>query len=333
MLKKQPLFPYLLFVVLLFTVLAGCWILIYPPAIFPDAGWGFQVMRGMQMGGGFNMLPDADTADIAKNASSFLSWWSPGQYLAPYLFIKLFHLNTGHAMAMVILLCSLLGLSGLYLFFKRIGFNDTVSAVSIAFIASQQAYVIPFVFYNGGEILLFAFTGWFLYGCSYFSKASWPMAIFVLFSGIIGFFCKSSFLWIYFAGCFYMWIRMSQSKKTPIWIINGLSIGLPAIISLAVIYIGYLSKGSNPTGGLGIKLMWETFSFPIASPLLAGFSFDELTNGLIYHINPALFSYTWSIIILLLFAALSVLLIITIIRQVPQKDYRLLLIVFPPHLG
>lgn len=154
------------------------------------------------------------------------------------------------------------------------------------------------------------------------------MAIFVLFSGMIGFFCKSSFLWIYAAGGLYLWIRISRSKKIAAWIINGLSIGLPAIISIAIIYVGYLSKGSNPTGGLGIKMMWETFSFPLAAPLLTGLSLDELTNGLIFHINPAMFSYQWSIVILLLFAVLSVALIISIIKWVPLNDYKLLLIIF-----
>lgn len=325
---KHSFSRYLLFAVALFTFFEGCWIFMHPPAIFPDAGWGFQVMRGMQMGGGFNMLPSPDTVDIAKNAPSFLSWWSPGQYLAPFLFIKLFHLNTGQAIAIIATLCSLLGLGGLYLFFKRIGFNSTITALSIAFIASQQAYVIPYVFYNGGEILLFAFSGWFLYGCSYFKRANWLMAAFVLLSGVVGFFCKSSFLWIYAAGCLYLWISISRSKKIAAWIINGLSIGVPAIISLATIYIGYLSKGSNPTAGLGIKLMWETFSFPIAAPLLTGFSLDELTNGLIFHINPAMFSYQWSIVILLIFAVLSIILVISIIKWVPLGDYKLLLIIF-----
>lgn len=329
MLIKQHLSKIILAVTGLLTLLAGCWILIYPPAIFPDPGWGFQVMRGMQMGGGFNMLPGPDAVDIAKNAPSFLSWWSPGQYLAPFGLIALLHLNTGQAMALTAMLCSLLGLGGFYLFFKKIGFTDIVAAISVAFIASQQAYMVPYVFYNGGEVLLFAFEGWFLYGCTHIKKAGWPMAGFILLSGIAGFFCKSSFLWIYFSGALYLWISISGGKKITAWIVNGLCIGVPAILSLAVIYIVYLSKGDNPaSGALGIKLAWETFSFPIASPLLAGFSLDELTNGLVFHINPAMFNPVWTIIILLFFAVVSMVLIGCIIRLVPLRHYRLLLIVF-----
>lgn len=155
------------------------------------------------------------------------------------------------------------------------------------------------------------------------------MALFVFTAGIIGFFCKSSFLWIYFSGCLYLWIRTSNTKKISAWIVNGLCIGIPAILSLAVIYVAYLSKGDNPaSGSTGLMLAWETFTFPMASPLLAGFSLDELTNGLVFHTNPALFSPVWTIIILVLSAIISVTLIIYIARSVPYPNYRLLLILF-----
>src|SRR4051812_39183471 len=87
------------------TVVIGLLTLIHPAAAFPDPSWGFQVMRGMQMGGGFNMLPGPNMANIAKNNPAFLSWWSPGQYLAPYALIKLFGLNIGQANALLATIC------------------------------------------------------------------------------------------------------------------------------------------------------------------------------------------------------------------------------------
>jgi len=313
----------------LFTIAIGAWVLLYPPAIFPDPAWGFQVMRGMRMGGGYNMLPTPDMTDINKNAPSFLAWWSPGQYLAPYGFISLLGINIGQAMAITAAFCSLIGLSGFYLFFKRVGFSPIIAAVSVAFIAIQQAYMVPFIFYNGGEVLLFAFEGWFLYGCASIKSYGWAMAGFVFISGLIGFFCKSSFLWIYFSGSLYLWIRASNTKKISAWVINGLCIGVPAVVSLATIYISYLSKGANPaSGSTGIMLAWETFTFPLASPLLAGFSLDDLTAGLVFHIGPALFNPTWTIIILVLSAVISIILIVYIVRTVPHPYYKLLLILF-----
>lgn len=313
----------------LFTLLCGLLVFLHPQAVFPDAAWGFQVLRGMHMGGSFNLLPKPNMADIAKNNPSFLSWWSPGQYLVSGVFIGLFKATLGRSVAITATLCSFTGLAGLYRFFKKVGFSSLIAAISIAFITSQLAFAVPFVFYNGGEVLLFAFTGWFLYGCTYFEKAGWQLVVLIFISGIAGFFCKSSFLWIYFSGCLYLWIRLSYPKKINSWIINGLCIGIAAILSLMVIYAAYMSKGENPASdALGIKLTWETFTFPMAGPLLAGFSVDDLTGGLIYHTGPAPFNPLWTIILLLLCAVISLVLIASIIRYSPSSDYKLLLVVF-----
>jgi hypothetical protein len=308
----------------------GILLFIAPPSVFPDPANGFLVMRSMEMGGGFNLMISPDQADISKNTAEFLTWWSPGQYLVPYAFKLLFGFNTGQASAVTITLCQLLGVAGFYSFFKKIGFTAFISAVSVLFIASQQFFVVPYVFYNGGEILTFAFTGWFLFGCTALKAADWKLVLFVLFAGWIGFICKSSVMWVYVGGLLFLWLRLSFPQKKPLdWIKNGIWIGLPAIIAISTIYIFYLSKGQNPASTAGLlKLTWETFSFPLASPLLAGFSVDDLSHGLIYHTGKPLFTGYLAIIILLLVALLSLWLVISVIRKVHGQNYRLLIIVF-----
>lgn len=320
---------YIIAATALFILITGILIYIYPAAVFPDPSWGFQVLRGMRMGGHFNMLPSPDMTDLSKNNPSFLSWWSPGQYLVPYFFISLFKLNIGQANAVVVIICSLTGLAGLYACFKKIGFSANIAALSIAFIACQQAFIIPFVFYNGGEILLFAFAGWFLYGCIAFTKTNWAAMLFILASGIIGFFCKSAFVWIFFSGLFCLWLRLSSGKEIKQWLLNGISIGIPAVLSIAIIYATYLSKGDNPASdSQGLKLAWETFSFPLAAPLLAGLSVDDLTNGLVNHAGPAVFNPLWTIIVIVLLAIISLTLVIYLYRVIPYTNYKLLLAIF-----
>lgn len=309
----------------LLTLVLSTLTFIHPPALYPDTAFGFQVLRSMRMGGEFNILPRPDQADIAKSLHYFLAWWSPGQYLVPYLFIKLFGLNIGKAVAVTVALASFIGQWGFYRLFKKLGFTSLQAAFSIFFIACQQFYVIPYVFYNGGEILIFAFTGWFLLGCTAINKVNWQFGAFVLLSGLIGFFCKSAFIWLYGAGLIYLWIRLSNGKKLANWLINGIAIAVPSILSLAIIYFGYLSKGEIPTsGGAGLKLTLEAFAFPIAAPLLAGFSIDDLTNGLIFHADKPIFNPQWTVIILLLLAAGSLALFIGIIKKVHHKNYNLL---------
>ncbi|WP_183563739.1 hypothetical protein [Mucilaginibacter sp. SP1R1] len=312
------------------VIILGVMILLYPTSLFPDPSWGFQVMRKMQMGSGFNMAVKPDPADVAKDYSEFLSWWSPGQYLVPYFFKSILSINTGRAAAVTTIVFTLLGLAGFYSFFRKAGFTATIAAVSVAVIACQQGFVVPYVFYNGGEVLLFGFAGWFLYGCVAIDKTGWKLAVFLLLSGCIGFFCKSSFLWMYGAGCFYLWLKLSAGNTAVVaWIKKGIWIGIPAAISLAIIYVFYLSKGINPaSGGMGIKLTWETFSFPLASPLLAGFSLDDILHGIILHNDVSIFSPFWSLVTLLLSAVVSILLIAAITRYVPNKSYSRMVIVF-----
>jgi hypothetical protein len=66
----------------------------------------------------------------------------------------------------------------------------------------------------------------------------------------------------------------------------------------------------------------------LASPLLSGFSVDDLAHGLIYHTGTPLFSHVLSIIILVVLAILSVWLVCIILNRVPGENYRLLVKVF-----
>jgi len=315
--------------IFIIVIILGVLLYLAPPSVFPDPANGFRVMQSMEAGGPFNHLVSPDQEDIAKNTSEFLSWWSPGQYLAPYTFKLLLGVNTGQASALTITLCQLIGLSGLYVFFKKIGFTPLVSALSLLFIACQQFFVVPYVFYNGGEILFFAFIGWFLYGCTTIKGPGWQLPVFVLLAGWVGFFCKSSMLWIYAAGLLYLWIRLSSQKSISEWIKNGAWIAIPAIISVVTIWLFYLSKGENPTSvSAGVKFTLKALCFPIASPLLSGFSADDLSHGLIYHTGTPIFSDTMAIIVLLVLLESSLWLIVSILKQVTDQNYRLLIRVF-----
>lgn len=328
--QKDNSYKIILLAGFLAIVILGVLLFFNPPAVFPDPGMGFQVLRSMQIGAPFNTLISPDQSDISKNYSQFLTWWSPGQYLVPYLF-KLGNLfNTGEAVAITVTICQVLGLAGLCFFFNEVGFAPFISVASLIFIICQQAFVVPYVFYNGGELLLFAFAGWFLYGCVALKKPGLILVLFVLFSGWVGFFCKSSFLWIYAAGLCCLWLRLSSNSPGIVHRIKAsLWLAIPGAISLAGIYIFFLSKGETPASvSHGLKLTRQTFGFPIASPILSGFSVDDLLHGLFFHTGKPVIDPAWNICILVALAVLSLLLIISIIQYVPNNNYRLFILVF-----
>jgi hypothetical protein len=248
----------------------------------------------------------------------------------PYFFKLTANLNTGQAMAITVALCQLCGLAGFYCFFKKIGFTSFVAALSLVFIVCQLAFFVPYVFYNGGEVLLFAFEGWFLYGCIALQRTGWKLLLFILLSGWLGFFFKSSFIWIYIAGLCCLWVRLSTGRiGISEWIKKGLWIGIPAALSLTTIYILFLSKGQSPaTVSKGFKLTAETFSFPLSAPILSGFSLDDFFHGLLYNFGKPMFSHGISVAIVIVLAILSLLLIFSLIRNAPNKNYKLFIIVF-----
>ena len=308
----------------------GVTLFFIPPALFTDPSQGFQVLQSMRHGSGFNNLVSPDQGDISQNYTQFLTWWSPGQYLAPYFFQVITGLNLAHGIVMATVLAEFLGLAGLFYFFRKIGFTPIIAAVSLVFIMCQVVFMVPHVYYSGGEILIFAFEGWFLYGCVALKQADWKLFLFVLLSGFVGFFFKSSFLWMYGAGLICLWIRLAEGSREWVkWLKNGFWIGLPAAIAVVVIDHYYLAKGDSPiTGAAGLKLTAETFSYPLASPILSGFSLDDMFNGLMDHFGKPLFSHQWALIILIASALLSVALVWFIVRRITNSNYRLFVIVF-----
>src|SRR5262249_57131429 len=82
-----------------------------PPKIFIDSGVGFLALRSMLEGGAFNSITAPDPANIANDVAIFLTWWSPGQYLVPGLFIWL-GTNYGLAVSLTTLIATLIGVAG-----------------------------------------------------------------------------------------------------------------------------------------------------------------------------------------------------------------------------
>jgi hypothetical protein len=324
--QHKPLLSILFIALVVLSVL----LLLNPAAIFPDAAWGFQVLRSMRGGSAFNVINYVSQQNIAENWSEFKSWWSPGQYLVPAAFTKLLSLNIGQGASVTTIIFQFSGLAGLYCFFTKAGFSKIVSAISLVVIALQQAFFTPYIFYNGGEVLIFGFIGWFLYGCFAFKKPGVPLVLFVLLAGWIGFFCKSSFMWMYAAGLVFMWVQLSRHTTViKHWLVNGFWLGIPAVISVAVIYVAYLSKGANPSSqSAGLDLSWKALAFPLASPLLSGLSFDDLANGLFFSNDEVIFNPAQAIIIVTLLAFLSILLIYAICKRMPDNRYRTMLVIF-----
>jgi len=330
----------ILLLVYLYVLILAMMIIAVPPGFDPDSGWGFMVMHNMEQGAAFNRLISPDPANIAANQTVFLAWWSPGQYLVPYFLKILFRVTSGHAISLTIAGSYLSGLAGFYLLFRKFGFNKLVAALSIGFVATQLFFIQQFVYYNGGELLIFAFLGWFLYGCFSFERVTWKTVLFIFFAGLIGFFLKSSALWMLAAGAGCIWLNISVSetghlpaganlrsafllKKTvPVFLRNGALVFFPLVAVYMVISFFYLSKGGNPSNISGpFRFAPEVFLFPLASPFTSAFSIDELFDGLIYQPDGQTLSHHLAMVILFVLTLLSLLYAWLLMKFRPARNY------------
>jgi len=332
----------LLLLIFLYLITLCIMVFVVPPGFDPDSGWGFMVMHNMERGAAFNRLLTPNPANIANNNISFLSWWSPGQYMVAYILRLLLGVTNGHAISLTIAASYLSGLTGFYLLFKKLGFSPLIAALSIGFIATQLFFVQQFVYYNGGELLLFAFIGWFLYGCFSFDRVTWCTIAFIFLAGLAGFFCKSSVLWMLAAGLCCMWVNISikqgrvktgslllHKESIVSWLKNGLLLLLPLIAVVVVVNVFYLAKGANPSSAYGqVQVTPEAFLFPLAAPLVAGFSIDELVDGLIYQPDGHTLSYSAAIGILAGLFLICIFFVRTLVKSGSPRPYILAFVSF-----
>ena len=131
------------------------------PAMFSDSGWGFLAWDSMVRGAPFNSLFQPDPEDISRDVTVFLTVWTPGQYVLPGLLEKA-GISLGSALTVVTSVFSVLGLVGWHALYRAFGFPLQTTMVALAVIACSRFFNLPFLIYNGGEVLLFGLAPWFL---------------------------------------------------------------------------------------------------------------------------------------------------------------------------
>jgi hypothetical protein len=98
-------------VLLLIPIILFLLSLYIPPTIVSDSAAGFLALRNMLGGGAFNSITTPDPANICNDVVTFLTWWSPGQYLVPGSFILL-GTSYGLALSLTTLIATLIGVAG-----------------------------------------------------------------------------------------------------------------------------------------------------------------------------------------------------------------------------
>ena len=258
----------------LFT-LAG---LLFPPSLSHDASWGMQEWRTLSAGGPFNTTISPDPADISRDQASFVTWWSPGQYLIPGI-LTLLGIRLGTALAITVgasLLCCLLGWIQVA---KHFGLSPRTAMLVVAFIATFRYSTLPFGIYNGGEILLQGLTPWvILVGCRIPSVSVLRAAALAFFVVWIAFLAKLTGVMVASAalliGCVEVLVR---SRRITAGMVAG---AVGAILAYASLHFVWFSRGSTPASGTGWSFRFGDVFFALAAPWGAGTSWGDMLTAL-----------------------------------------------------
>ncbi len=252
-----------------------------PPAVFSDCGFGFLVWQSMEEGAAFNHLRSPDPEDISKDKDIYFTWWSPGQYLAPGLFLKL-GWDYGQAIVATVLVSMWLGLWGWLLVARKAGATLWAQTLFVIALATFRYSTLPFRMYNGGEILLFAAVPWALLAIwSSLGRGFWWGFGAALGSAMILFLAKLS-------GTIVLAVTVLGASGAEWWhrrrvtaAMAGLAVGSAA--AAALFWWGWLSRGDNPAGQANAPELWAAWLFPPAAAAFGGFTLQELLARFLVH--------------------------------------------------
>lgn len=275
MLVRIPLLIFLL--PLAFAVVA--WKV--PPAVFSDCGFGFLVWQSMEEGAPFNHLRSPDPEDISKDKDTYFTWWSPGQYLVPGIFLRL-GFDYGQATVATVLICMWLGLWGWLLVARKAGATLWAQTLFVIALATFRYSTLPFRMYNGGEILLFSAAPWALLAIwSSLGRGFWWGFGAALGSALVVFIAKLS-------GIMVLAVTVLGASGAEWWnrrrvttAMAGLAVGSAA--AAALFWWGWLSRGDNPAGQANPAEIWAAWLFPPAAAAFGGFSLQELLARFLVH--------------------------------------------------
>lgn len=314
--------------ILLITVIIICYAavgIVVRPTMFSDSGWGFTILDSMKRGAEFNYALTPDPKNISSDTASFMTTWSPGQYLVPG-FIEHLGLSLGVAIALTTAVFSLLGLIGWYLLYIAFGFPRETAAITCMIIVSSRFFALSFGIYTGGEVLLFGTAPWFMLAVWRSRDLRWSDTPMLLVGMFILFLAKLSGVPLSFAILAGVILSPQEgwSDKETIrrLVIAAVTIG----VFSALFYFAWLAHGWTAASGGG-QIRWSGLipflAFAMTSVWAASLSLGDLASFIFLHPSrPLLPTLEWVNLALLPFAFITFALVWKRLKN-DHADYRL----------
>lgn len=259
-----------------------------PPAMVFDTAKGFIVLRSMLAGGPFNYEPSPDPANIAHSVLTYLTWWSPGQYLVPGIFVRL-GADDGLAISLTTLIAALIGLVGWIRVARSFHVSCFVMTLFVIGLTTFRYAEYNFRFFDGGEALVFAAYPWTLIALRWAIERPPIFAFAVTLATAIGiFFAKLSGLFAFAATVSAIGVlSIVQRRRIAPWIF---AMGAASAIAALLLLLFWTGRGQTPLSSASYGFNWPVIFFPIAAATFSGFSLHELADWLLLRPSAPLLS-------------------------------------------
>jgi hypothetical protein len=235
------------------------------PRLDSDAATGLWVWESMHRGAGFNRLLLPDPADISRNVGIFLTWWSPGQYLAVGPLHSL-GADWGLAIAIATLLGALLGIAGYWSLYRSLGFSAKICAWSAGFLSFCWFTIRLYYEFHGGELVAFGLFPWLILGISRLRLRPFHLTALLSFGGIylVGGLAKLSFAVAALAALAGVAAReVRPGARLGSWLQTGAAAAAMAAFGYGLLWLVFLRHGPTPASPSGPGSPW-TSAIPVA---------------------------------------------------------------------
>lgn len=171
-----------------------------PPMLSSDSATGLRAWESMQAGGPWNSIVEPSSSDISLDASASITWWSPGQYLAPGLMGALTP-SLASALILTALFAALASVAGVYRLVRVLGGPPSAAALAAFATACNWHTLHHLAVYIGGESLLGAIAPWTLVAAVQPRFQAWRGVTVLFFCFLAGLLAKHSFVLVIATVC------------------------------------------------------------------------------------------------------------------------------------
>lgn len=225
-------------------------ILLFGTNTFADALRGFEVLNQYKIHGIWNSL--TYPADLIHDTSYFVAWWSPGQWLLPYFFIKTIGIDSIQLLqACIIIPSTLLTLMGYQVLFKKLGFSGNTRWLALLCITSNQLFYWQTLMYYGGDLILLTVFPYFLILLLNDKKETFFWFFGFVLLSIIGLLAKNTFVVVLLCALIFLFLRKDRKRKST-FRFYLLFFATSALLLLAF-YFFHLKWGETPGGASDIE--------------------------------------------------------------------------------